>query len=189
MPMRSIPRLLLLLVLFQAAWPGPAGAQSSGTPPPLPGVCSESDRFGVWHPRDGIETYDVGRLHLGWYTTFTVDANPSHPAGLNFVQLIRLSDDGPLPDAACSRCPTWNELRTIARLNPGSLWMVGNEPDRQDYLGAPRYAQLYHDLYTFLKAEDPTCQVAIGGVVQPTRTPTVTPGPQRPRAFLPMIVK
>ena len=27
------------------------------------------------------------------------------------------------------------------------------------------------------------------GVVQPTRTPTVTPGPQRPRAFLPVIVK
>jgi hypothetical protein len=59
----------------------------------------------------------------------------------------------------------------MARANPGSLWLIGNEPDRpaiQDDVHPENYARLYHDLYTFLKAQDPTCQVGVGGVVQPT---------------------
>jgi hypothetical protein len=38
----------------------------------------------------------------------------------------------------------------------------------QDYVEAGTYAQLYHEAYTAIKAADPTAQVAIGGVVQPT---------------------
>jgi hypothetical protein len=58
--------------------------------------------------------------------------------------------------------------QAIALANPGSLWIIGNEPDRQDYTQAGRYAEIYHDFYTFLKTADPTCQIAVGGVVQPT---------------------
>jgi hypothetical protein len=87
---------------------------------------------------------------------------------MGFVQTIRISDDGPFADKACSACPTWAQISSIAQKNPGSVWFVGNEPDRQDYVYANHYAQLYHDFYTFLKTEDPTCQVGIGGVVQTT---------------------
>jgi hypothetical protein len=59
-------------------------------------------------------------------------------------------------------------MRTIVERNPGSLWLIGNEPDRQDLVDAERYAELYHDFYTFLKSKDPFSAVAIGGVVQPT---------------------
>jgi hypothetical protein len=54
--------------------------------------------------------------------------------------------------------------------NPGSVWLIGNEPDVpwQDNTSPERYAELYHELYQLLKAADPTCQVAIGGVSQPT---------------------
>jgi hypothetical protein len=50
------------------------------------------------------------------------------------------------------------------------LWLIGNEPDVkwQDNVTPGVYAQAYHDLYVQLKSRDPTCQVAIGGVSQPT---------------------
>ena len=38
----------------------------------------------------------------------------------------------------------------------------------QDNTMPERYAEVYHELYQFLKAVDPGCQVAIGGVSQPT---------------------
>jgi hypothetical protein len=143
-------------------------AQAPAEPLPWPGFCYEQDRFGFWDVANAIKQYDVAQLHAGWYTHYTVLEEPAHPGGLRFAQLVRISDDGPLADAACSRCPTWQELKAIVQANPGSLWLVGNEPDRQDYVTAARYAEIYHDFYSFLKAEDPTAQVAIGGVVQAT---------------------
>jgi len=56
------------------------------------------------------------------------------------------------------------------RALPGALWLIANEPDVrwQDNVPPEVYAQVYYDLYTLLKTLDPTCQVAIGGVSQPT---------------------
>jgi hypothetical protein len=116
----------------------------------------------------GLDAYDVGQLDAGWYHNFGLLLTPARPVGMQFVQTIRLSDDGPFPDRACSNCPTWQSLDALVAANPGSLWAVGNEQDRQDYVSATRYAQLYHEFYHYLKNRDPSCQVAIGGVVQTT---------------------
>jgi hypothetical protein len=165
---QRIVRLLVLLALLLptlsvlAAPPSPDGPAN-----PL-SLCSESDRFGVWDVGNGVNIYGVEQLHAGWYTKWTVMQQPSHPAGMRAVQLVRISDDGPFTGQACSKCPTWDQVAAIAQVNPGSLWFIGNEPDRQDWIPAERYAEIYHDFYTFLKAEDPTSQVGIGGVVQPT---------------------
>jgi hypothetical protein len=166
---RVLSRLVLLLA-FVLGGRGGAELRATATPPPLPGVCSESDRFAVGHDRSGrpIDAYEVGVLQAGWYTDFGVAVDPPRPAGMGYVQVVRVSDDGPYPNAACSRCPTWDEVRSIAQQNPGSVWFIGNEPDRQDYVSAGRYAELYHAFYTFLKAEDPASSVGPGGVVQPT---------------------
>ena len=66
--------------------------------------------------------------------------------------------------------PDGEKIAAIARANPGSLWLVGNEPDViwQDNVEPATYAQLYYDAYTVVKDADPTAQVAIGGVSQPT---------------------
>jgi len=167
-PSRLKSGLLGLLLLASLSLSSPTGALSHGEPWSWAGVCPESDRFGVAVAGAGIEAYDVGQLHAGWYHSFAVLASPAHPAGLGYVQTVRISDDGPFVDRACSACPTWNMVQAIALANPGSLWAVGNEPDRQDYTQAGRYAEIYHAFYGFLKAVDPTCQIAIGGVVQPT---------------------
>ncbi len=162
-----IARLLVLLALLGLNTSSLAFDPEAGQPPPLPGICSESDRFGVavagW-----IGGYDVAQLHAGWYHNFATSLSPPHPAGMKYIQTIRLSDDGPFADKACSACPTWVTLEALIQANPSSLWIIGNEQDRQDYVGAARYAELYHEFYAFLKAEDPTSQVGIGGVVQTT---------------------
>ncbi|MFC2015594.1 CARDB domain-containing protein [Chloroflexota bacterium] len=150
----------------------PATVQASGTPPPLPGICSDSDRFGVaasWQ----IASYAVGQIHAGWYHDFKTNGDPARPDGMVYVQTIRLSDDVPDPeeDRACSACPTWAALSAMVANNPGSLWFIGNEPDRityQDEVYPASYARLYREFYDFLKDEDPSCLVGIAGVVQPT---------------------
>jgi hypothetical protein len=165
---RLVSGLLGLVILASLSLSSPAGAFPQSQPWSWAGVCPESDRFGVAVAGAGIEAYDVGQLHAGWYHTFSILASPPHPAGLGYVQTVRISDDGPFVDRACSACPTWNAVQAVALANPGSLWVIGNEPDRQDYTRAGRYAEIYHDFYAFLKTVDPTCQIAVGGVVQPT---------------------
>jgi hypothetical protein len=168
---RRVSPALGVLLLLALGWGLPAQGAAESAAAPLPGICSDADRFGFGKDKLGnpIDSYDMEALHAGWYTDFGVDAAPMLLAGLRYVQVIRVSDDGPFPPySACSRCPTWNELHLIASQHPGSLWLIGNEPDRQDYVGAERYAQLYHDFYAFLKSEDPSCLVGVGGVVQPT---------------------
>ena len=164
-------RLLLLLTLMAPVLGVRAAPPTSSAPdgPANPlSFCSESDRFGVWDIRHRVDDYAVAQLHAGWYTSYQPELSPPHPAGMRAVQLVRVSDDGPFTGQACAKCPTWDQVTAIAQANPGSLWFIGNEPDRQDWTSADRYAELYHDFYEFIKAEDPTSQVGIGGVVQPT---------------------
>ncbi|MCX6043599.1 MAG: hypothetical protein NT075_00690 [Chloroflexi bacterium] len=85
--------------------------------------------------------------------------------------------------------PDQATIQAIAQANPGSIWLIGNEMDRldfnactlyegnvcknfiplgQDEISPNAYALAYHDLYTIVKAADPTARVAIGGLIQPT---------------------
>jgi hypothetical protein len=61
-------------------------------------------------------------------------------------------------------------ITDIAQANPGSLWLVGNEPDVrwQDSTTPAAYAAVYHQVYTAIKDVDPTAVIAVGGVSQPT---------------------
>jgi len=109
-----------------------------------------------------IEQYDVAELGAGWYLNWETRLNPSHPNGMEFAQMVRLSNGAYRPDLTT--------IRAVAANNPGSLWLIGNEPDViwQDKTTPSDYARSYHELYHLLKEADPSCQVAIGGVSQPT---------------------
>ena len=80
-----------------------------------------------------------------------------------FWQMVRLDQDG-------IRGTTWEVIEQTIDANPGSYWLVGNEPDViwQDNVTPERYAELYHEVYTFIKERDPEAQLVIGGVSQPT---------------------
>jgi len=119
-------------------------------------------RWGVGVAIGPISRYNVDPLRLGWYVDWRARADPPRPGGLEYVQMVRLKDGVLRPDA--------ETLAAIARANPGSLWLIGNEPDVkwQDNVEPAAYARLYHQAYTAIKGADPTARVAIGGVSQPT---------------------
>jgi hypothetical protein len=86
--------------------------------------------------------------------------SPSHPAGLEYLQTVRVGTP-----------PSCAGLAAYVSNNPGSWWFIGNEPDRPSYQDARTpddYARIYHDLYLCIKAQDATAKVAPGGIVQPT---------------------
>jgi len=120
-------------------------------------------RFGVGVAISSLEGLDpTGRLGAGWYLNWRTELHPPRPKGMEFAQMIRLRGGGYNPDLTT--------IGAVADANPGSLWIIGNEPDVkwQDNVTPAEYARVYRELYTFLKERDPTCQVAIGGVSQAT---------------------
>ncbi len=138
--------------------------------PPYPNL---RDRFGFDSvSNDPLTNYDVARLNAGWYSDWGYSANPSHPDGLTYVQLIwfRAGSD-PHDPAQVTVSPGQSTIASIAAANPGSLWMLANEPDSL-YQGTPIYpdvyAHVYHDVYHYIKGIDPTALIANGGIVQPT---------------------
>ena len=104
----------------------------------------------------------AARLGLGWYLDWGASAGRFQSGDVEYMPMIRLKAGEPVPSGQA--------LLDAVDALPGALWLIGNEPDVkwQDNVPPDRYAELYHDLYVQLKAQDPTCQVAIGGVSQPT---------------------
>jgi len=156
----------------------PRPAPSSPSPPtagsvisPVPATptpvrqasrAGERARVGVGLPLGAIGDYDWGQSLPGWYLSWRVMASPPQPAGMRFAQMVRIHADG--------FRPALDVITEAARTNPGALWLIGNEPDViwQDNATPDQYAASYGVLYQAIKAADPTAQVAIGGVSQPT---------------------
>ncbi|HFD38841.1 MAG TPA: hypothetical protein ENJ31_03175 [Anaerolineae bacterium] len=111
----------------------------------------------------GINEQIARQLGFGWYLAWSVQSGAFRSAQVEYVPMIRLAPDG-------TPRPQGRELLAAVDALPGALWLIGNEPDVKWQDGGPPdvYAQAYHDLYVQLKSRDPTCQVAIGGVSQPT---------------------
>jgi hypothetical protein len=129
-------------------------------------------RQGVGAPKEGgpPARYAVDKLGIGWYLNWSVEVEPDRPGGADFWQMVRLDDDGTETGEPGGHRPDEATIQAAARANPGSTWLIGNEPDVawQDNVAPERYAELYHKLYQLLKTTDPTCRIAIAGVSQPT---------------------
>jgi hypothetical protein len=119
-------------------------------------------RWGIGVAIGPITRYNIDGLRLGWYLDWRVNREPLKPGNIEYAQMIRVKKGVLNPDV--------NGIAEVARANPGSLWMIGNEPDVkwQDNVDATTYASLYYQAYAVIKSADPTAQVAIGGVSQPT---------------------
>jgi hypothetical protein len=133
-------------------------------------------RLGVGVRRNDITTYDYAPLRLGWYIDWNARMSPVKPDGMDYYHTVWVkqnrSGGNYLPTYSASPPLDFSPggLGTIVQANPGSLWIVGNEPDvtSQGDTMPDMYAQIYHDVYSFVKSTDPTAKVAIGAVVQPT---------------------
>jgi hypothetical protein len=129
-----------------------------------PLYANPTDRFGavlVWN-FGRITDYDVSSLRIGWYLDLGKSLSPLRPGGIEYAQLIWISE-------GTFSTPV-DELGPMIDANPGYLWIIGNEPEciGQGNSTPEQYADVYHELYAFIKGRDPSAQIAIGGIVQPT---------------------
>jgi len=133
-----------------------------GPAPSVMDTWRQRPRWGIGVRGGSILRYDTGPLRLGWYLDWGVKADPARPGGAEYAQMVHPVHGGLRPDVGT--------IAAIAQANPGSLWLVGNEPDVkwQNNVEPATYARLYHEAYGAIKEADPTAQVAIGGVTQPT---------------------
>ena len=163
----------------QGVTPAPATAtalpSATAAPPtatPAPPLYAPNQRFGFGISRrvGDVTLYDVALLHAGWYVDWSYAADPPRPAGLEYAQLVPVGR-GVRVDQG--------RVREVALAQPGSLWLLGNEPERRALrvssatdqyadLTPDEYATIYHELYQVIKQADPTAQIAVGGVVQPS---------------------
>lgn len=122
------------------------------------------ERFGIASgTSDTGEMFEAG-LPIGSNLNWRIIIEPPLPAELNYWQMVRVSEAG------LAASWTWQVVEAAVLANPGSIWIVGNEPDVvwQDNVTPERYAHVYYEVYTFIKNLDPAARVAIGGISQST---------------------
>jgi hypothetical protein len=123
---------------------------------------SDRARVGVGAGSRGIDGFAWGDTPPGWYLNWSHEVRPGGWSQTPFVRMVHPRGDklSPNPD----------EIRRTAVANPGTLWLIGNEPDIawQDNSTPEEYARTYGILYAAIKKADPTARVAIGGISQPT---------------------
>jgi len=142
--------------------------------------------FGLTKGPVDITSPAIASLQAGFYGHWLVEKEPHRPNDMAYVQMVgmrqRVACVGGATDTGDrNQCPyvtphafdytvSQSAIVEVAQANPGSTWLLGNEPDRfsQDEMLPESYAQAYHELYQWIKAADPTAQVANAGVVQPT---------------------
>lgn len=100
-------------------------------------------------------------LSSGWYLTWSVLKRSPKQIPEHW-QTIRVGKNCIYPSLEYN---AW-----VASNFPGSVWIIGNEPDViwQDNIVPEEYAVLYHDAYETIKKADPTAKVATAAVAQAT---------------------
>lgn len=135
------------------------GAETSNNNTAVVGPIANWQRFGVAVPAGKLNEAQAAGLRFGAYLNWW----PGRGSGDTYWPMIRVNEQG-------IRQTSWAELEQLIAQRPGSYWLVGNEMDVkwQDNVTPERYAEIYHEVYTFIKGRDPSALVAIGGVSQPT---------------------
>jgi hypothetical protein len=126
-------------------------------------------RFGVTAGNDVLD-YDVASLNVGWYLNWSTWDSPPQPGGAEFMQMVRLEQVA----WGYTVSPPTTTLLSLVDAHPSATWLIGNEPDGYqfaddtDSIDPTIYARAYHDLYELIKNRDPSAQIAIGPIIQPT---------------------
>ncbi len=143
---------------------------------------------------DDYPLVDLAQLRAYWYFNWGTALNPPKPNGMEFAQSVfvkqwkQRDENLVLYDATAPYAepytytirPSISQIQQIARANPGSLWLIGNEIERRDWPtsggGAAGqneilpevYAWVYHEVYKAIKEADPSARVANGSIIVPT---------------------
>lgn len=137
------------------------------SPEEMPVPYSLRWRIGVGIPDGNPYAFDWMSPRPGWYLnwfteSFTRSAAEAEALGMEFAPMLRVGDDGLVPDLAT--------IYRQAQARPGLVWLIGNEPDVrwQDDATPEEYACHYFRAWRTIKLADPGARVAIGGISQVT---------------------
>jgi len=140
-------------------------------------------RYGTYAKEEGfgvLPTLGAGWVYKQHHPTYaTKPANGAEMAHVIKTKQVKTAEGVYLPDYYTS-VPLDNTLADYISLIPGALWIIGSEVDRGPQPGeivSPQgdmhpeiYAESFHDVQAFIKANDPTARIANAGLVE------VTPG-------------
>lgn len=177
----------LLAFAMQSVTGGPSVTALSGepgpylqqvTPPDSENIATATEancRYGAT-PLQADQVPWLTTLGVGWFLNFNATTAALPANGAEFVPVIRVRQDfvnGEYLSTYTVTPPLTNDgLGAIIDANPGRLWLVGNEPDVgnqvQDSTHPDVYARIYREVYTFIKARDPSAQVGIAGLSMAT---------------------
>jgi hypothetical protein len=119
----------------------------------------------ITSPNKSVKYFDMPLLGSGLYLDYGSKRDPSVPSSIQFVNVIYLKD-GSYSTLTPAR------VQTAVTKNPGSIWIIGNEPDDatgdQDDLTPQVYAQRFFTLATVIRASDPTAKIGFGTIIMPT---------------------
>ena len=109
-----------------------------------------------------ITSYDVASLNMSFYSDWSAAVTPLRPNGIEYLQLLAVKY-GKWYFATSEA--NWSLLAQAVAANPGSVWMIGNEPECPNAPGGgvntpEQYAEVYHDLYWYIKGRDSTARIA-----------------------------
>ncbi len=120
-------------------------------------------RFGITSVH-GYDGYPLESLGVAAYLDWGASGNPDLPPGIEYIRVLRLRDDLYPQELA--------GLPALLAAHPGSLWVVGNEPDTtyggQDDLLPEVYADRYYEMARIIRRSDRSARIAFGSIVQPT---------------------
>lgn len=154
------------------------------TQTPIPTAIPDANcRYGTAAKTEEFDILPI--LGAGWVLDFnkpswpdSAPANDAERVHMIWTQQRKTESGVYLPEYYT--VPLDAQLADYIRNHPGRLWIVGNEVDRgpqpgeisggQGDMFPEIYAEAYHDVQAFIKANDPTARVAISGLVE------VTPG-------------
>ena len=128
-------------------------------------------RLGAYIGSPYWDSADFPLFNFGTYIDFSAQSSAPGPDSMEYWRIIRIHQDRGAQGEYLNGYtinPSWGTLEARVKANPGVLWIVGNEPDRddiQDDTFPSMYARAYHDVYAFIKGLDPTARVAVAGLV------------------------
>lgn len=162
----------LILILLGAVQSMPSHAQTSNTLylPLIRRAATTSCRFGI-AAIPGNAGYDISLapFKIGGFVDWSTSPDRTLPGDVTYLRVITVRD--PFDDTLAAQ-----NAANLARIYPGSIWQIGNEPDTtyeghgiyQDNVTASQYGHRYYVIATAIRQADPTAKLGFGSVVQPT---------------------
>ena len=140
----------------------PAQASQTAKQAASPGDCRFGINVGNWGfiPNESVAKYDLSTVGVGYYLDYYYTRNPSVPGNIHYTYMLRVNDT-----AYPNILPI---LPNLVKNNPGSIWIIGNEPDSindQDNVTAETYADRFFEFAKVIRANDPTtAKISFGSI-------------------------